>query len=74
MALTANLALLTLPPTRPWAWSAGAITGGLWAMYLYARDDEPRKDAAGDTPLRSTAKATLDALRHGVVAYSSLTE
>lgn len=42
MALAANVALLFLPPTRPWAWSAGAITGGLWAMYLYARDDPPQ--------------------------------
>ena len=31
-------------------------------------------DAAGGTPLRDTARATVDALRRGVVAYSSLTD
>jgi ATP-dependent RNA helicase HelY len=31
-------------------------------------------DAAGATPLRETARDTIAALRHGVVAYSSLTE
>ena len=31
-------------------------------------------DAAGAGPLRDTARATLDALKRGVVAYSSLTE
>ncbi len=31
-------------------------------------------DAAGDTPLRTTARATASALRRGVVAYSSLSE
>ena len=31
-------------------------------------------DAAGATPLRETARQAIDALRHGVVAYSSLTE
>jgi ATP-dependent RNA helicase HelY len=31
-------------------------------------------DAAGGTPLRETARATVDALRRGVVAYSSLAE
>jgi len=31
-------------------------------------------DAAGDTPLRRTARRTSDLLRHGVVAYSSLSE
>ena len=31
-------------------------------------------DAASGTPLRATAREAIDALRHGVVAYSSLTE
>jgi len=31
-------------------------------------------DAAGDAPLRRTARRTSDLLRHGVVAYSSLSE
>jgi ATP-dependent RNA helicase HelY len=31
-------------------------------------------DAAGGTPLRDTARATVDSLRRGVVAYSSLTD
>ena len=31
-------------------------------------------DAAGDSPLRKTARETVHALKRGVVAYSSLTE
>jgi ATP-dependent RNA helicase HelY len=31
-------------------------------------------DAAGGGPLRRTARRTSDLLRHGVVAYSSLSE
>jgi ATP-dependent RNA helicase HelY len=31
-------------------------------------------DAASGTPLRDTARETIEALRRGVVAYSSLTE
>ncbi len=29
-------------------------------------------DASGDSPLRTTARRTVELLRHGVVAYSNL--
>ena len=31
-------------------------------------------DAAGDTPLRRTARQTMDLIKRGVVAYSSVVE
>ena len=68
------------------AWASGATLDEVLTVTDLAAGDFVRwmkqlldlagqvADAAGGTPLRDTAKATLDALRHGVVAYSSLTE
>jgi ATP-dependent RNA helicase HelY len=68
------------------AWASGATLDEVLTVTDLAAGDFVRwmkqlldlagqvADAAGDTPLRSTARTTLDALRHGVVAYSSLTE
>jgi ATP-dependent RNA helicase HelY len=44
-----------------------------WVKQLLDLTDQVA-DAAGDTPLRRTARKTSDALRRGVVAYSSVSD
>jgi ATP-dependent RNA helicase HelY len=44
-----------------------------WVKQLLDLTDQVA-DAAGDTPLRKTARRTSDALRRGVVAYSSVSD
>lgn len=68
MVLVVNAALLFLPPTRAWAWAAGAFTGGMWAMYLYARDDPPQYIAnwlVGSDGEKRTEKALKRLEREG---------
>ncbi len=44
-----------------------------WVKQLLDLADQVA-DAAGDTPLRRTARRTSEALRRGVVAYTSVSD